>query len=64
VAAEIVGDSHFAELAVERRAPNAEASGHLAHAAATVVDRFADDFRFQILKATELAVVTEQRNLG
>jgi len=64
VAAEIVGDGHFAKLAVERRAPDAEAAGNFAHAAAAMVDRLADDLRFQILEAAQLAVVAEQRNLG
>src|SRR3954451_5819401 len=53
-------DAQLAELAVERRPADSEATGDLRHPAAVMADREPDNVGFDLLERTEMAVAGEQ----
>ena len=57
-----VADAEFAELAIERRAPDPEPPRDLGHAAAIMADREADDVGLDLLERAQIAVGVEQRD--
>src|SRR5689334_22371947 len=55
-------DADIAELAVERRAADAEAARDFRHAAAIMADGETDDVRFDLFERAQVALVREQCN--